>query len=132
MAVTESFEYRQTVNNGYVVSYTEKEDTETFEIKKKKLSLRSSDGVEIVIDGKAIRLQVDDKSILELTSDGMTYNGESLAFGALVDLINDYKSSLVLTASPGSPSPLFPAMATQIATNLKWKPNIKTSLTTKK
>lgn len=129
---TDSYEYKHTVNKGYLIDYTEGNDTEIIEVKRKKLSLKSSDDVEITIDGEKITLKVTDASILELTPDGMKYNGQSLAFGQLVTLLKQNGNRAVISSSPGSPAPLFPALLTNLQANEKWKPNSGNSLTTEK
>ncbi len=129
---TDNFQFRHTVNNGYILDYTEGQDIEAITVTNKKLSLKSSDDVEITIDGKRITLKVTDASILEITPEGLTYNGESLVFGALIRLMKTYGTNFTISTSPGSPAPLNPPVLTELQQYENWSENISKSLTTKK
>lgn len=97
----------ETLDGGWSVTYNEDGGDESISITKKKIQLKSSDDVSITIEGKRITLRME-TSELVMTPDGLTYNGQPLAFASLVDLIVENSSTFVQGVPPGSPAPLFP------------------------
>jgi len=105
-----NFNITETYDNSRTVKYIEGGKEELFDIKKGKITLKTSDDVQIIMEKDKIIFKMRQNTLELSTSGGLKYNNQALLFEGLLDILLQNSGSIAGPISPGPSAPMFPAL----------------------